>query len=293
MADQVGTRIKEAARALAAGLRIRATGFMVWAGVSLMVLVLWWGLRSHEDRLLERLILVESRQLESSASRAIEARGLEMLRMARRWEGVASPTLADWADDADRVARSDALFRAFEWRDADLTPRWTTPLPAASATGELAPQFEDVRRDAVAPALGSDTYHVSASFVGPEERRQILIAAPLQRDGRTIGVIAGVLRVRDLADTLSLPNLLRGFQLSINEGESLVYGPDPADISETLRLLDSAPVHVGALDWSMDFWPTDERLDRLRSPWAPLTLVLGLLGAIAAGYAAHRLSRLK
>jgi sensor domain CHASE-containing protein len=289
LAQPFGTRWNETTRALAAGLRNRATGFMVWAGVSVIVLVLWAGLRNHEDRLLERLILVESRQLENSALRAIEARGLEVLRLARRWEGVADPKLADWADDAASVSSRDALFRAFEWRDENLETRWVTPLTAASATGELAPQFEGLRRDAASSALSTEAYHVSSSLVGPDGRRQVMISAPMHERGRVTGVIAGVIRVRDLADTLSIANRLRGFQISIREGEVLVYGPEPAEWSDTWRLFDSAPVRIGGLDWSLDFWPTDERLDRLRSMWPPLTLVLGLLGAIAAGYTAHQL----
>jgi len=279
--------MKDILRPLAIGMRNLIPALAVWAVATTITLLLWWGLRSHEDRLLERLILAESRQLEATASRAIEARGLEMLRMARRWEGVATPRQTEWAEDARHMSENDALFRAFEWREADLTPRWQTPLPASGATGDLAPQFEDLRLSALAPGLTSDAYHVSASFLGPDGRRQVLIAAPLQQGGRRVGLVAGVIRVRDLADSLALPDMVRGLQISIREGTVHVYGPEPSEWFETWRMFDSAPVRVGDLRWSLDFWPTGERLDRLRSLWPPLTLVVGLLAALGAGYSTY------
>jgi hypothetical protein len=207
-----------------------------------------------------------------------------MMRLARRWEAVVTPSESEWAAEAQRLARRDAVFRAFEWREADFELRWSTPLTATSATGELSPAFEEARRVALAPMIYDDEFFVSATFVGPDARRQVLFAAPLQRDGRRIGVLTGMARVRDLGDSLTRPNLLRGFDVAIREGPYQIYGPRPSERFEHWLLFDSATVGVGMLRWSLDFWPTHERVDRLRSPWPPIALVLGLLGAFAAAY---------
>jgi hypothetical protein len=134
--------------------------------------------------------------------------------------------------------------------------------------------------------IGHEDVWVSPSFIGPGARRQILLAAPLLRDGERVGVLTAVIRVRDLADSIVSTDVQQGFAIAIREGPYHLYGPlATIEGAEAERWWRTATTQSGALSWDVDYWPTGELMDRLRSPWPPLALVIGLLGACAAGTA--------
>lgn len=284
MALRLDMKLGEARQALVAMLRDHWPGLAVTLVLAGAVTALWGAMRTHEDEQIQRMLDLQGLRLETAAARAIETRAHEMLHWARRWETVAAPAESAWAQDAERLAEADPLFRGFEWRDPVLEPRWSAPLPASGATGDLAPEHEPRRRDAAYGVIGREDVFVSPSFIGPDARRQILLAAPLLRDGERVGVLTGVVRVRDLADTIAGEDMRRGFAIALREGPYHVYGPlASTDGPEAERWWSSTTMQVGALSWEIDYWPTGELMDQVRSPWPPLVLVLGVLGAAAAG----------
>lgn len=284
MALQLDMKLGEARAALVRALRDHWPGIAATLVVAAASLGLWWGLRAHEDAQIERMLELEGLRLQAAATRALETRAQTMLQWARRWETVAAPVESAWAADAERVAAADPLLRGFEWRDPMLEPRWAAPLPARAATGELAPEFESRRRDAAWGVIGREEVWVSPSFLGPDARRQILLAAPLLRDGARSGVLTAVVRVRDLADTVASADVAQGFAIAVREGPYHVYGPlASTDGPEAERWWRFTPVQSGALAWEIEYWPTGELMDEIRSPWPPLVLLLGLFAACAAG----------
>ena len=67
----------------------------------------------------------------------------------------------------------------------------------------------------------------------------------------------------------------------MREGPYRVYGPlASGEGPEAERWRRTTPVRVGALVWAIDYWPSPELWDRLRSSGPPWVLVWGLLMAM-------------
>ncbi len=283
MALSTRMTVSEAGREIARGLIEHAAMLATAIFVGAIAVALFSALRSHEDRLIERLLDAEGRVIASEMTRALDARTRAIAEFARRWEGVADPQQAAWELDATALAAGDPVYRAFEWRDSDFAPRWSTPLTARLPGAVLDSTYESERVRGMTGALQQSGGIVSPSFPGPGGQRMLVFAAPLVRDGTRLGTIAAVARAPDLIKAIVEPATRRGYSVAVREGPYHVFGPlaskEGAD-SETWQ--HTVAVRAGELVWAVDYWPGGEVLDRLKSFGPPLVLLIGLFAALIA-----------
>jgi sensor domain CHASE-containing protein len=284
MALNLRMTLTEAGRDLLRWLLDHAGALVAAALVAGATLGLFAVLRAHEDSLIERLLESEGRALASEMTRALDGRTLAIREFARRWEDVADPERAAWEHDAAVMAAMDPVYRAFEWRDVALEPRWSTPLTARLPGAELDSIYAADRASAVAGVIQYPSGVASASFLGPGGRRMIIFASPLFRDGTRTGAISAVTRAGDLIVDIIRPATRRGYSVAVRDGPYHVFGPLASmEGDDAERWQNTVVVHAGALVWSVDYWPEGELLDRLRSFGPPLVLLMGLFAAPITG----------
>lgn len=275
--------LSEAGREIARGLIDHAAMLATAIAVAAIAIALFSVLRSHEERLIERLLDAEGRVIASEMTRALDARTRAIAEFARRWEGVAEPRQAAWDLDAAAVAASDPVFRAFEWRDSEWAPRWSTPLTARLPGAVLDSTYERARVTGMAAVLQQSGGIVSPSFPGPGGQRMLVFAAPLVRDGTRLGAIAAVARAPDLIKAIVEPATRRGYSVAVREGPYHVFGPLASKEGEDAETWQhTVAVRSGELVWAVDYWPGGEVLDRLKSFGPPLVLLIGLFASLIA-----------
>lgn len=277
--------VTAAGRVIARGLIEHAAMLGTAIAVGTIAIALFSVLRSHEERLIERLLDAEGRVIASEMTRSLDARTRAVEEFVRRWEGVPDPQQAAWEIDASALATADPVFRAFEWRDSELAPRWSTPLTARLPGAVLDSTYETERVTAMAPMLQQSGGIVSASFPGPGGQRILVFAAPLVRDGTRLGAIAAVARAPDLIKAIVEPATRRGYSVAVREGPYHVFGPLASKEGEDAELWQhTVAVRAGELVWAVDYWPGGEVLDRLKSFGPPLVLLIGLFAAVIAAF---------
>jgi hypothetical protein len=273
-AREIGRLLREYAAPIAAGAVMAALSFAAFVA-----------LRTHENAQIQRLTELEGEYLASATAGALERQVLDLLDLARRWESVEAPDSAHWAADVEALARRNPLLRAFEWRDEVFQLRWSEPLAAREPGGDLDPQFDPDRVTAATVVAAHAAGSVAGSFVGPRGHRDVVFAAPLLRNGDRVGAISAITHVRDLIDAVAVAEIRRGFSIAVREGPYRVYGPlASVEGAEAERWWRSTPVQVGDLQWTIEYWPSADLFDRLRSYAPPWVLLGGLIvAAVLAG----------
>ncbi len=277
--------VGEAAREVGRILDEFAAPILVALVIAVASLAAFAALRAYEDAQIRRVLDIEGRYLAGAMAAGLEQRVLAIRGLARQWETVAAPDSDRWAADARALMAQDAVVRGVEWRDAEFGLRWSTPITAKLPNGDLDPETDPDRVSAAAIVAVHAEGSVAGSFPGARGGRNVVFAAPMTRDGRREGVLTAVTRARDLIDTIVAAEARRGFSIAVREGPYRVYGPmASAEGPEAELWWRSTVTQVGDLQWVIEYWPSVDLMDGLRSLGPAFVLVGGLLlAAMMAG----------
>ena len=168
-----------------------------------------------------RTIVAEVSHFESEMTLKIFQRTQLLDRMARRWETRASFDSTEWVKDCQQLMLENVQVRAIAWVGADLATVRFEPSSARLTWGVLDPQDDGVRREQLEYLMTRTEATVSPSFPLATARRELLIYAPMFANGQKIGGLVGVVRVRDLLDTILSTAIARGYTVAVYEGPFL------------------------------------------------------------------------
>lgn len=288
-------RIPEAVAGLGARLKpfFAAHGKGLLVGLLALAAVVWLFRVARDDEgvMVYRLVETESGNLATRMAQGLRDRSAALHEFASAWEGRA-PNQAQWESDADSLLRRGLELRGIEWVDTSLAVRWMRPF-AARLPGAALDSIHDAQRtDELHALLSGGDATISRSFPLPEAPRQMLMAAPVRIGGVT-GYFVAVFRANDLIDALVQESVQRGFSVSVKESQLQLFGPVWEDGGDESTFESDARVSVSDLGWDVMVWPSAEELKRMRSKALWGFLGVGLVLAIALGFAIDRLESWK
>lgn len=251
----------------------------------------WWlseSLHEREGVEISRNIDTESRLLASEFTRAIANRSRRIERLAALWQSRPADETR-WRADAEALLQQDAQFRAIQWLEPSLEPRWVAPRTATLPRGGLEPEDDAVRHRELEQLANLDSPVVTASVALGDAQREVLFVAPLRSDDRNTGYLIGVMRLRDLVDTVVEPELRRGFSVTVYEGPFQVFGPVWAQSGPEAQWARDAMARVDELALRVQVWPSEELHRKMRSRSPLVILILGYLLALIAAAATYLL----
>ena len=107
-----------------------------------------------------------------------------------------------------------------------------------------------------------------------------MFVAPIRGGDSTAGTLVGVMRLRDLIDTVVEPELRRGFSVTVYEGPFQVFGPVWAQSGDQGQWARDAVSRVDLLELRVQVWPSEELAERMKSTAPMAVLILGYLLAL-------------
>ena len=267
---------------------LRTLGVPLIPGVLLVVgtYALWQYSAQREQAVRGAMVESEAGRIQEELARALDRRAAALAAFAASNPAASYPEVTvPAAPDSQRAeaefTRAGLPFRAVLALDSTLAV--TRVLPAAARLTPALDSGDDEGRT-VALRVITEIPGRAPSIVSTAPLssggRELLVCAPLLRDGRIRGFLVGVDRLRDVMDEVLSRTVRQGFATGIYDGPELVYGSRLADGGSGIGDARETAVVRDAVVWRIEVWPADELTRRL-DPRAPAAVfVLGMLLAL-------------
>jgi sensor domain CHASE-containing protein len=257
--------------------------------VGAATVTLYQTLYERESLFISVLVEAEAGRLKGEAAEQIGQR-IEAIRdLARRWEREPAPTEEAWQQDAARLLARDIQFRAVEWVDPSLTTRWFAPEFARVAGGTLDSTDDGLRLQALRVIEDLPGATLSGSYLLADGHRQALICAPMFAQGRGAGFIVGVVRLRDLFDTIFKQGLSEGYTVAVYEDPFLIYGASWLRGGGEAVWARDNDLAFATHSLRIQVWPSADMYSDMRTVGLRLVLVLGWVLAVALAILIERM----
>lgn len=206
-------------------------------------------------------------------------------RMAARLHVSPDMTEATWRQDAREYLADFGVYQAIEWIDPQFIVRWLEPMADNENVVGFNVAFSEQRRQALEAARASGRYDISDVIELHQGGKGMVIYAPVGTGDNNRGFIAGVFRMKVLAEQLLDKRVLRDFRVDIHNGDRLSYTLNHSSaVQPHSGYRATAPVSLPSLDWTLTVEPTDQWVEAQRSAWPWLTfgtvLFMGLLTSL-------------
>ncbi|WP_442915591.1 putative bifunctional diguanylate cyclase/phosphodiesterase [Marinobacter sp. C2H3] len=206
-------------------------------------------------------------------------------RMAARLNVSPDMTETTWRQDAREYLADFGVYQAIEWIDPQFIVRWLEPMADNENVVGFNVAFSEQRRQALEAARASGRYDISDVIELHQGGKGMVIYAPVGTGDNNRGFIAGVFRMKVLAEQLLDKRVLRDFRVDIHNGDRLSYTLNHSSaVQPHSGYRATAPVSLPSLDWTLTVEPTDQWVEAQRSAWPWLTfgtvLFMGLLTSL-------------
>jgi diguanylate cyclase (GGDEF)-like protein/PAS domain S-box-containing protein len=183
-----------------------------------------------------------------------------------------------WELDALNYTKDNSEFQAVEWIDTNLKVKWVEPLKGNEGALHLDLTFESRRRSAVGSAVYARQITVSRTIDLVQGGRGFLIYAPVFKDGRFAGMVAGVVRVDRFLH--SLPAMwLSNHSVRIWDGGQEIYSNSP-DSAFHQGILAQSHILPTKPKWQLDVAPTPVTIIRWLTPLPEVAKISGIALAL-------------
>lgn len=255
--------------------KYRWMGFLSFASILLLSLLLSYGLLQNEKRQLYERLQSEAQWFANRIQSEFELRLKAIKRMANRWSEAGGTSRKIWDADAFAYINDMAGFQAIEWLDTDGRVRWIVPLEGNEKLLNTIPNKDPTRLMALEQARIEKREIVAGPIKLIQGGIGLLIFNPVYRNQNFDGFIVAVLRMEDLLTQLLMANP-RGYSAKISVNTNTVF--QTQEITEKLIDLDIVfPLRVGEADMQLQLFPdrTSYNSNNAILPW--ITLAAGIV----------------
>lgn len=234
----------------------------------------------REERFLQGIVAERAAQIRLLIDAEAQNKLYALRRMARRWTAANGTPEDQWRRDAaNHVNQLDGV-RAVEWIDTTYHVRWVEPISG----NEKAIGLNIVGDPEHAAAFQSVVAQDSGMFSSPLELvqgyRGFISYAPVQRNGRSDGLLAAVFSIDEFFTSLLSPELLNDFSIGVRAGGRDLFTHDlpPGTTDEFFAETSAFP--LAGKQWDMRVTPSAEFTSRYRTRLPPAILIAGLAIAL-------------
>jgi sensor domain CHASE-containing protein len=211
--------------------------------------------------------------------------------LATHWERARTVDPAEWRTDAATILRMDLQFNAVAWLDTSLAVRFLVPSSATLPGLDLDPRDDEARHREFEDLRARPEAQISSTVALADGRRELLVWAPMNSsEGKVIGYLVGVIRLRDLLDVALAPGIRRGYAISVYEGPFLLFGPVWQEAGPESDWEKDVSLSMNRLLWTIQAWPSEELMPRLDTWAEEWTLGFGLFLALLVGFGVDRIA---
>lgn len=244
------------------------------------VLTHWRAVVREESVHIGRITEMAASSVKNEIAYELNSRINALVRMAKRGERIKEPTREEWETDAELYIQHYSGYQALEWLAPSLNVRWSVP---AGRRGE----WEGRREGFLSSARDLREAFISHPVDLPDGGRGFEVSVPILRNRELGGYIVGVLRFRELLDSIIFTGgNYRGYDIFIHDGGEEVYRNNrqallsgKAKHGEELKL-------YGAT-WRITVSPTPATLAEIRSPLPKVVLAGGISLSVLLALAAY------
>ena len=254
--------------------------FLVFLAVALM---LRSGLVQQDSQQIEQNLRNEARALADNLVREFAIHDRAIGRMASRMTLKENFNESQWRADARNYLNDFDVYQAIEWIDRNYIIRWLEPVTGNQDVIGYNVAFNDERRQALKRSAATGNHDLSSIIDLRQGGKGMVIYHPVGTGEENNGFIAGVFRMKTLAEQLLTSRMLEQFQVVIRYGEGSIYQLNTA-VDIATGFSHTVPTELPGLDWRLTLRPTDSWVAAQRSSWPNVTfislLLMGLLTSL-------------
>jgi len=254
----------------------RWTPLLVGCGGVVVALWLGWALSFREDANVERMIAAEVAGVKNEISARMQARVLALVRMARRWENAGKPPQTEWEFEAELNLSHFPGYYAIAWADPWLFLRWAVPLEGDDAAQELNLVFDEQRRKAFEAVRKHQEVLATRTVELNPPGKGFLVYVPIFRGEDCAGVIIGVLRVRELLDSILPAHVAAGYGVALFDGNEEIYRTKGIGSRYESTWGQDQVIDLYGTPWRLRVWPQSKLLASVSSPLPKVVLAAGI-----------------
>lgn len=231
------------------------TAFFLIAFV--VALSLWQMLLRHRRAEIQRATYEQALFVKTKFESELKSRVMPLERVTERSSNRGEGTSPAFESDAKLVMSAYPTYQALEWVDPTLHVRWVTP--ETGNERELGANLGNNEAVDATLRTGEQTRNTVVSHpvnLG-EGGRGLLVCVPVYSNDQLAGFLIGVFRYKDLISAI-LQNVAQGYQVSIYDGDELIYGQGATLSRQDVEWAQNTDVHFQQLTWRAQVWPKPE-----------------------------------
>lgn len=241
----------------------------VLAGCATLTATLYlWQVLGHWERTqVSTMVRLAAGRLAGRITAEIEFRKGILVLLARAW-GTPEHSSGEARElDAKLYLNERGGFDSIGWLDPSLRVKWAVPRHRLEAFRKLRAGSE-ARQAALAGRIDL-----------PAGEKGLLVRVPVFSGRELEGVVAGLLRSRELIERSFEQSESQGFAVSVREGQQEIYQSAPAGDRPEQPWGQQWRVEPSELGWQVSVWPSASWLRKQQSALPEAVLLAGMLAA--------------
>jgi len=230
-------------------------------------LYLWQVLAGWERTQVSSAIQLAAGRLAGRITAEIESRQGMLVRLARSWEAPERSSSEARELDAKLQISERGGYDSIGWLDSSWRVKWAVPRHRLEAFRKLKAGLE-ARQPALVGAIA-----LTAGESG------VLVSVPVFSGKELDGVVAGLLRSRELIEHSRVHSDTQGFAVSVREGRQEIYRAAPPGDRFEETWSQESKMESSQLGWQVRVWPAAAWLRGQQSALPETVLLAGVLAA--------------
>ncbi|MGI9284470.1 MAG: PAS domain S-box protein [Pseudomonadales bacterium] len=255
--------------------------------LALLSITAWHVLGNQQRAQLQTAINEQVNTLEALIKQDLDNRVHALNRLARRWALVGGTPRAIWESDVVNYLVDQPGYQAIEWADPSLKIRWIMPLEGNEAAQNLNLSAKSYTRAAPEAARDRRITSISSPIDLVQGGKGIVAYVPIVSGDEFDGLIIGVLRLQKWLDIVTAAVPESDYSVTVRIADQDVYQRAAHASPKDERWLQGMQFDLYGLQWHVQLWPTEQRLEAYNSPIVTLMLIAGLLLSGLIAYATH------
>lgn len=273
--------------------------------VSVITLVLWWGLVIHENDHIKTNVVLAGKAISEDINTEIKTRKLALIRMADRWMLQHGTFKANWEADATNYWQDYPGYQALQWVDSSGHIRWVVPFAGNQILQNRNYEADASLKISLDKAKQTRKATITNILTLTNQDKGFLINIPLFLNNSESqlntadtfdGYIVGVFQQKSLLDAILDKNLMRDYAIAIFEGEKQVYS-NVLYQEQTQNFIaqwsHQIKLPLDDLTWKVCVAPTPELITKLASPLPNVILFGGFTAALLISRVLYVTSRMQ
>lgn len=253
--------------------------------LTLLTVAAWYALNQQQHRQLQQVVDEQVNTVRSLIKHDLDNRARALERLALRWVVAGGTPRPIWEADVASFLFDQPGFQAIQWADSALIIRWVLPLEG----NEPAQNLDISNQPGDAPAMARDSQRTvfSSPFDLVQGGKGTAIYIPIVQGDQFDGLFIGLLRLQQWLSIVVAPIPETEYSFTVSVAGKEIYQRSKQALPANEKWLRKAHFDLYGVPWSVQLWPTLQRVSLYGPGVVNLMLATGLLLSGLIAYATH------